>query len=43
MQKTVNSDDGVRWIIDNGKSRRSKVAGCRRLEIQMDWPKMDYG
>ena len=33
---------GLRWIIHNRKSRRSKVIGCRRLEIQMDWLKMDY-
>ena len=35
MQKIGNSDGGLRWITDYQKSRRLKMAGCRRLEIQM--------
>ena len=35
MQKTGNSDGGLRWITDYQKSRRLKMAGCKRSEIQM--------
>ena len=35
IQKIGNSDGGLRWITDYQKSRRLKMAGCRRSEIQM--------
>ena len=36
MQKIGNSDRGLIWITDYQKSRRPKMAGCRRSEIQME-------